>query len=125
MYINKKSFLHFRAIDFQALIGNIGGYIGLLLGYSLLQIPDLINWVMLKSNRYFDKSSDKEHNRDQHTKGKDVKHPTSHRNRYKRKMTYSDHFPCNRCSFSRRETNILERIKSLEQARDEMIKMKF
>ena len=29
----------FRAIDFQALLGNAGGAIGLILGYSILQIP--------------------------------------------------------------------------------------
>ena len=34
--------LWFRAIDIQGLIGNVGGYIGLLLGYSFLQIPDFI-----------------------------------------------------------------------------------
>ena len=31
-----------RAIDFQALVGNVGGYIGLCLGYNFLQIPGLI-----------------------------------------------------------------------------------
>ena len=35
-------FLLSRAIDFNTLIGNIGGYIGLFLGYSILQIPDFI-----------------------------------------------------------------------------------
>ena len=29
----------FRAIDFQQLIGSIGGYVGMCLGYSLLQVP--------------------------------------------------------------------------------------
>ena len=29
-----------RAIDIQSLVGNIGGYIGLCLGYCFLQIPD-------------------------------------------------------------------------------------
>ena len=32
-----------RAIDVQALVGNIGGYIGLFLGYCFLQIPDLLH----------------------------------------------------------------------------------
>jgi len=31
-----------RAIDINSLIGTIGGYIGLCLGYSLLQIPSFI-----------------------------------------------------------------------------------
>ena len=35
-------FMSFRAIDMQGLIGLIGGNVGLVLGYSLLQIPDMI-----------------------------------------------------------------------------------
>jgi len=31
-----------RAVDFNALIGNIGGYIGLFLGYAIIQLPDLL-----------------------------------------------------------------------------------
>ena len=38
----------YRAIDVQALVGNVGGYVGLCLGYSFLQIPDLILFIMLK-----------------------------------------------------------------------------
>ena len=40
----------FRAIDTQGLIGNIGGYIGLVLGYSLLQIPDFIIFIVRRTN---------------------------------------------------------------------------
>ena len=36
-------------MDTQGLIGNIGGYIGLVLGYSLLQIPDFIIFILGKS----------------------------------------------------------------------------
>ena len=32
----------FRAIDVQSLIGTVGGYIGLFLGYSLLEMPKKI-----------------------------------------------------------------------------------
>ena len=39
-------FPHFRAIDIQALIGNVGGYIGLFLGYSFLQIPTLVAFLV-------------------------------------------------------------------------------
>ena len=39
----------FRAMDTQGLIGNIGGYIGLVLGYSLLQIPDFIIFILGKT----------------------------------------------------------------------------
>ena len=37
-----------RAIDINSLIGNIGGYIGLCLGYSLLQIPLFIKKILTK-----------------------------------------------------------------------------
>ena len=33
---------NFREISFNGLIGTVGGYIGLFLGYSFLQITDLI-----------------------------------------------------------------------------------
>ena len=32
---------HFRAITLKALVGNIGGYVGLLMGVSIAQIPYL------------------------------------------------------------------------------------
>ena len=35
-----------RAIDSHSLIGNIGGYIGLCLGYNILQVPSLIASLM-------------------------------------------------------------------------------
>ena len=35
-----------RAIDVNGLIGNIGGYIGLCLGYSILQIPNLASAIL-------------------------------------------------------------------------------
>ena len=37
-----------RAIDINGLIGNIGGYIGLCLGYSILQIPEFVTLMVLK-----------------------------------------------------------------------------
>ena len=40
---------YFRAIDIQVLIGNVGGYIGLCLGYSFLQIPDFIVFILSKT----------------------------------------------------------------------------
>ena len=33
---------YFRAVDMHVLIGTIGGYVRLLLGFSLLQAPDLL-----------------------------------------------------------------------------------
>ena len=42
----------FRAIDVNALIGTIGGYIGLFLGYSILQIPDFVIQVMSRYSNY-------------------------------------------------------------------------
>lgn len=38
----------------QALVGNVGGYIGLCLGYSLLQLPDLILWISRKTKKYYE-----------------------------------------------------------------------
>ena len=38
----------FRAIDINALIGTIGGYIGLFLGYSILQFPDFVFQVITR-----------------------------------------------------------------------------
>ena len=37
-----------RAININGLIGTVGGYVGLCLGYSLLQLPDLISYIMAK-----------------------------------------------------------------------------
>ena len=42
----------YRAFDVQALVGNISGYIGLCLGYSLLQIPQLVIMIFFKAKRY-------------------------------------------------------------------------
>ena len=45
--------IHFhRSIDVHSLIGNIGGYIGLCLGYNLLQVPALLSIILrtLKEN---------------------------------------------------------------------------
>jgi len=56
-------FLNYRAIDVNGLIGYIGGYVGLILGFSLLQIPQLISLISrhLKKNltkRSCDESND-------------------------------------------------------------------
>jgi len=34
-----------RAYTFDDVVGTVGGYIGLFLGYALIQIPDLIAYV--------------------------------------------------------------------------------
>ena len=41
----------FRAIDINGLIGNIGGYIGLCLGYSILQIPEFFTLLITNLKR--------------------------------------------------------------------------
>ena len=38
-------FFHFRAITLNALVGNIGGYVGLLMGVSIAQIPYLFLYL--------------------------------------------------------------------------------
>ena len=45
-----------RAIDIQALVGNVGGYIGLCLGYSILQIPDFVLFILYKVQMYISRS---------------------------------------------------------------------
>lgn len=44
--------IYFRYFDVQALVGNISGYMGLCLGYSLLQIPELIVLIFHKLKGY-------------------------------------------------------------------------
>ena len=46
-----KEIVQKQAIDLNGLVGYIGGYIGLILGYSILQIPDFFTLV---ANRYKD-----------------------------------------------------------------------
>ena len=43
----------FRAIDIQALIGTVGGYLGLFLGYSMLQIPIMMTLLIKRINNWF------------------------------------------------------------------------
>ena len=39
---NLIDFYHFRSLDINTLIGNVGGYIGLLIGFSICDVPILI-----------------------------------------------------------------------------------
>ena len=48
-----KEIVQKRAIDIQGLIGYMGGYIGLFLGYSIIQIPDFFSPFMTKYRNYF------------------------------------------------------------------------
>ena len=41
--IKNNPIVTFRAINWLSLIGNIGGYVGICLGYSLLQLPNVIH----------------------------------------------------------------------------------
>ena len=43
---------NYREIDLNGLVGYIGAYIGLILGYSILQIPDLILLVSRNAKKY-------------------------------------------------------------------------
>ena len=54
--IGKLSISYSRAIDIQALVGNVGGYIGLCLGYSILQIPDFVLFILYKVKMYISRS---------------------------------------------------------------------
>ena len=37
-----QEFKQTRAMDWQALMGNVGGYVGTFLGYTILQIPNVL-----------------------------------------------------------------------------------
>ena len=42
----------YRAIDVHSLIGYIGGYVGLLLGFSVLQIPEVMVSALDTAKQY-------------------------------------------------------------------------
>ena len=46
-------YYNFRALDVHSLIGYIGGYVGLLLGISVLQIPGILLTVLGKINKFW------------------------------------------------------------------------
>ena len=41
-----KEILHVRAFDIESLVGNMGGYIGLFLGFAIWQLPDGIRIIV-------------------------------------------------------------------------------
>ena len=43
----------YRAIDLNSLLGHMGGYVGVLLGCSILQIPDLLLRAIDKIKEFF------------------------------------------------------------------------
>ena len=43
---------NFRAIGIEQLIGSVGGYIGLCMGYSIVQIPEIIISVVIYWKKY-------------------------------------------------------------------------
>ena len=51
-----------RAIDIQSLIGTIGGYIGLFLGYSILQIPNIMTVLMKRANKWYSERASRSKN---------------------------------------------------------------
>ena len=48
-----------RAFNFQSLIGNAGGYLGLFTGYTMLQLPGILSWVIEWVKARFDKNPKK------------------------------------------------------------------
>ena len=54
--------LIFRAIDIQALIGTIGGYIGLFLGYSILQIPNTLTLLIKRAIKWYSEKTTRSKN---------------------------------------------------------------
>ena len=47
------SFIFPRAINAEALVGTVGGYLGLFLGYSILQLPEKINDLAKKVKSWY------------------------------------------------------------------------
>ena len=41
-----KEILHIQALDIESLVGNMGGYIGLFLGFAIWQVPDAIKIIL-------------------------------------------------------------------------------
>ena len=46
-----KEIIHIRSFDMESLVGNMGGYVGLLLGFAIWQVPDAIKWVLNELKR--------------------------------------------------------------------------
>ena len=78
---------------------------------------------MFKSKQYFNRSSNDEHDKDQQTKGNDVKHHSFYYEQYKGKITYVAQPTNSINALSGRETEMLKRIESLEEWRAEIMKM--
>jgi len=53
MEIQQKFYSSFVAYDLEAFVGNSGGYIGLFLGYALLQIPGMLCYMITWCYKYF------------------------------------------------------------------------
>ena len=49
----------YRAIDIEQLVGSIGGYIGLCLGFSIAQIPELIIHIVICAKKDYQKIKEK------------------------------------------------------------------
>ena len=52
-YETYKEIMIVKSFDIETLIGNGGGYLGLCLGYSLLQLPEFGFWIYNKIRRTF------------------------------------------------------------------------
>ena len=50
-----------RAFDIESLIGNVGGYIGLFLGFAIWQLPDAVEFLSSKWNALFGGRSNNNH----------------------------------------------------------------
>ena len=49
----------YRAIGIEQLVGSIGGYVGLCLGFSIAQIPELIICMVIFTKKEYQKVMDK------------------------------------------------------------------
>ena len=52
-YGKYKDIRHIRSFDVESLIGNMGGYVGLFLGFAIWQVPDAIELIFKVARRIF------------------------------------------------------------------------
>ena len=55
-YGKYKDIVHIRSFDVESLIGNMGGYVGLFLGFAIWQAPDAMEHIFMITKRVFSKN---------------------------------------------------------------------
>ena len=42
-----------KAVDFQSLIGYVGGYSGIFLGFALAQVPEMVTDIFIRTRNFY------------------------------------------------------------------------